>query len=77
MDLNKIRIISWDGEEDYYLPFEIETYTAYTGNNPDFDSECLRYSYNSLTTPSSVIDYNFKTKTKELKKEQEVLGWKF
>ncbi|CDF79128.1 protease II [Formosa agariphila KMM 3901] len=72
--LNKIRIISWDGNEDYYLPFDSETYTANTGSNPDFDSEFLRYSYNSLTTPSSVIDYNFKTKAKVVKKEQEVLS---
>ncbi|WP_452231216.1 MULTISPECIES: S9 family peptidase [unclassified Lacinutrix] len=72
--LNKIRIISWNGKEDYYLPFDNETYTANTGNNPDFDSDVLRYSYNALTTPSSVIDYNFKTKTKEVLKEQEVLG---
>ena len=44
---------------------------------PDFDSDVLRYGYNSLTTPSSVIDYNFKTKQSEIKKEQEVLGGKF
>ncbi|GGG45536.1 S9 family peptidase [Bizionia arctica] len=75
--LNNIRIISWNGKEDYYLPFESETYTAYTGNNPDFDSEYLRYGYNSLTTPSSVIDYNFITKVHEIKKEQEVLDKNF
>ncbi|GAL70713.1 protease II [Jejuia pallidilutea] len=75
--LNTIRIISWNGKEDYYLPFDNETYNAYLGNNPDFESEILRYGYNALTTPSSVIDYNFKTKTKEVKKEQEVLGGVF
>lgn len=75
--LNKIRIISWNGNEDYYLPFDNETYTASVGNNPDFDSTELRYGYNSLTTPSSLIDYNFKTKVKTVKKEQEVLGGKF
>ncbi|HLT52869.1 MAG TPA: hypothetical protein VKZ97_03215, partial [Flavobacteriaceae bacterium] len=75
--LNKLRIMSWNGQEDYYLPFESETYTAYIGNNPDFDSDVLRYGFNSLTTPSSVIDYNFKTKQSEVKKEQEVLGGKF
>jgi len=72
--LNKLRIMSWNGAEDYYLPFEGETYTAYVGNNPDFDSLELRYGFNSLTNPSSVIDYNFKTKSKTILKEQEVLG---
>ncbi|GAA4808071.1 S9 family peptidase [Litoribaculum gwangyangense] len=75
--LNNLRIISWDGKEDYYLPFKSETYTAYIGNNPDFDSDELRYGFNSLTSPSSVIDYNFKTKQSVIKKEQEVLGGKF
>ena len=70
--LNRIRIMSWDNQEDYYLPFDNETYTAYTGTNPDFDTNILRYGYNSLTTPASVIDFDMKTKESEVKKEQEV-----
>ena len=75
--LNKIRIMPWIGKGEYYLPFESETYTAYTTTNVDFDTDILRYSYQSMTTPSSVIDFNMKTKTKEIKKEQQVLGGKF
>ena len=75
--LNQLRIISWDKKEDYYLDFKSETYTANIGNNPDFDSQFLRYTFNSLTNPSSVIDYNFKTKEKTVKKEQEVLDSNF
>ncbi len=75
--LNKLKINQWNGDEGYYLPFEIETYTAYVSTNPDFDTEILRYSYNSLGTPASVIDFNMRTKEKEIKKEQEVLGGKF
>ncbi len=75
--LNNIRIINWNGLEDYYLPFDNETYNAYLGNNPDFESDTLRYGYNGLANPSSIIDYNFKTKEKEVKKEQEVLGGAF
>ncbi|MBL7558849.1 S9 family peptidase [Olleya sp. YSTF-M6] len=75
--LNQLRIISWNGAEDYYLDFESETYTAQLGNNPDFESETLRYGFNSLTNPSSVIDYNFKTKEKTVKKEQTVLDPNF
>ncbi|MFC7444102.1 S9 family peptidase [Mesoflavibacter profundi] len=75
--LNQLRIISWDKKEDYYLDFKSETYTANIGNNPDFDSQFLRYTFNSLTNPSSVLDYNFKTKEKTVKKEQEVLDSNF
>ncbi|MCM0666527.1 S9 family peptidase [Flavobacterium tyrosinilyticum] len=75
--LNHIRIMPWGDEPDYYLPFGSETYNAYTTTNVDFDTDILRYSYQSLATPSSVIDFNMKTKTKEILKEQEVLGGKF
>lgn len=75
--LNNIRIISWTGKDDYYLPFNNETYNIYIGNNPDFDSDTLRYGYNSLTTPNSVIDYNLHTKNNEIKKEQAILGGQF
>ncbi len=75
--LFKIRIKRWDGKEDYYLPFNEETYSAGVYSNPDFDTDVIRYSYNSMTTPSSVIDFNMKDQSKEIKKEQEVLGGKF
>lgn len=75
--LNKIRIMPWSGEEEYYLPFELETYTAYTTTNIDFDTEILRYGYQSMAIPSSVIDFNMRTKEKTILKEQEVLGGKF
>ena len=75
--LGRIRIKTWDGKEDYYLPFDEETYSAGVYANPEFDTEVIRYSYNSMTTPNSVIDFNMKNQTKEIKKEQEVLGGKF
>jgi oligopeptidase B len=75
--LNKVRIKRWDDSEDYYLPFDEETYTVDVYANPDFDTDILRYSYNSMTTPSSVIDFNMKDQSKEIKKEQEVLGGTF
>lgn len=75
--LNHIRIMPWNDEPDYYLPFGSETYNAYTTTNIDFDTDVLRYSYQSLATPSSVIDFNMTTKIKEILKEQQVLGGKF
>lgn len=75
--LNKISITRWDTGESYFLPFDNETYTATTSINPDFDTDILRYTYNSLNTPTSVIDFNMTTKEKTVLKEQEVLGGKF
>ncbi|WP_156113417.1 S9 family peptidase [Wocania ichthyoenteri] len=75
--LNRLRVIKWDKTEDYYLPFNSETYTAFIGNNPDFNSCILRYGYSSLTSPNAVIDYNLQTKQSEIKKEQAILGGNF
>ncbi len=75
--LNRIRIKRWDGSADYDLPFDEETYSVGVYSNPDFDTDIIRYGYNSFTTPASVIDFNMSDKSKEIKKEQEVLGGKF
>ncbi len=75
--LNKIQIRPWNGDTPYYLPFVSETYTASTTTNPDFNTDILRYTYQSMNTPNSVIDFNMKTKEKTVLKEQEVLGGKF
>jgi oligopeptidase B len=64
------------GKESITCLLEVKR-NAYTTTNVDFDTDILRYSYQSLATPSSVIDFNMKTKEKEIKKEQEVLGGKF
>ena len=75
--LNKIKISKWDNSSSYYLPFNSETYTAYTTTNIDFETSKLRYSYQSLTTPSSVVEFDMITKEKKILKEQEVLDVNF
>ena len=75
--LSKIRIKRWDNSKDYYLPFDEETYSVGVYDMPEFDTDVIRYSYNSFTTPSSVIDFNMNDQSKQIMKEQEVLGGKF
>jgi oligopeptidase B len=72
--LAHIRVTRWDKAEEYYLEFPDPTYSAGVGANPEFDTETLRFGYSSMTTPGSVFDYNMKTRDRELKKQQPVLG---
>ena len=72
--LNRIRIISQKNNLDYYLNFEEEAYLAFFDRNPEFDTDTLRYSYTSLTTTRSVIDYNLNSMEKTVLKEDEVVG---
>ena len=75
--LSRIRIQDWEGKQDYYLPMDGETYTAYTSTNISFDTTQLRYVYNAMTTPTSVMEYDMKTGEKRVLKEQQVLGGEF
>ena len=54
--LTEIRIMSHDGEKDFYIEFEEQTYVAYLSTNLDFDTDLLRYGYTSMTIPNSVYD---------------------
>ncbi len=71
--LTEIHIQPWEGE-GHSLAFEDETYTAYVGTNPEFDTNILRFGYNSLVSPSSIYDYHMVTRQKTLLKQQEVVG---
>jgi oligopeptidase B len=75
--LNQIRIKRWDNAADYYIQFPDPAYSAYVGANPDFDTQQLRYGYNSMTTPSSVFQMDMVNQDKTLLKRQEVLGGAF
>ena len=72
--LRQIRVIKWDDKSDYYLEFDEDAYTTYVSNNPEFDTNLLRFSYTSLTTPNSIYDLNMNTKEKKLLKQEEVVG---
>lgn len=71
--LTQIQIKPWEGEA-YSLSFDDETYTAWVSTNPEFDTDVLRFGYNSLVTPSSVFDFDMITEEKILLKQQEVIG---
>jgi len=69
-----IRIIPWKDGEEHSLDFGESAYLASISTNREFDTEVLRYSYTSLTTPNSIFDYNMRAREKTLLKQEEVLG---
>lgn len=68
-----MQVRPWDGEP-YYLEFDEPAYSVSAGANYEFDTDLLRFTYTSLTTPRSTFDYNMSTRERELLKEDEVLG---
>ncbi|MEY2916527.1 MAG: hypothetical protein RIS73_241, partial [Bacteroidota bacterium] len=72
--LTQVHIINTQNNASHYLSFDEPAYTASLAYTPDYNSDIVRFNYTSLTTPSSVYDYNMGTKEKKLMKQQEVVG---
>ena len=73
--LNKLRIIK--KFDDFYIDFNEETYNVFTAYNPEMATRKLRFIYNSMTTPASVIEFDIDSKQKQVLKEQEIPDGKF
>lgn len=72
--ITQLRIMPWKGGEEHYIAFQEDAYVAGTSVNPEFDTDELRISYQSMTTPPTTYDYNMRTRSFNLLKQQEVLG---
>ncbi|MEW6602994.1 MAG: oligopeptidase B, partial [Nitrospirota bacterium] len=72
--LKKIRITNLTNNQVHYVDFPEPVYTFWQDKNPDFNTNLLRFNYTSLITPRSVFDYDMDKRTRELKKQEEVLG---
>ena len=72
--LPHLHILDRGTKEMYYVDCEEPLYVAYVDENLEYDSKILRYGFESLKTPESIFDFDMATRSKELKKQQPVLG---
>ena len=71
--LTRIRIVKRDGQS-HYVEADETAYTMALSVNAEPDTDQLRYTYTSLTTPASTYELNVRTGERTLLKEQPVLG---
>jgi oligopeptidase B len=62
------------GAAEFFISSDEPTYTMAISVNPELDSDTLRYTYSSLTTPTTVYDYDVRTRARTLLKRDPVLG---
>ncbi|MCA0238012.1 MAG: S9 family peptidase [Bacteroidetes bacterium] len=72
--LSQIHVIRWSDHADHYIEVGEPSYSAMIDNNPEYDTHTLRYSFTSMKTPTTVVDYNMETRQKDVKKVAPVLG---
>jgi oligopeptidase B len=72
--LEQIEIVSFKDNARHRIAFPEPVYSASISGNREFKTSIVRYNYQSMTTPSSVFDYDMNTKKATLLKQQEVPG---
>ena len=60
-----------DGEK-HTIRFDEEAYSLGLVGSLEFDTDVIRFSYQSMTTPTQIFDYNMETQERELLDTQEV-----
>ena len=58
--------------EEHMIAFEEEAYSLGLGGSYEYDTDVIRFSYSSMTTPSQLFDYDMRTRERTLLKTQEV-----
>jgi oligopeptidase B len=71
--LRKLRIRPWTGD-DIFVAADEPSYTMALDVNREYDSDKLRYTYQSLVTPRTTYEYDVKTGKREMLKREPVLG---
>lgn len=69
-----LRILDPSGRLDHEIAFDDPAYVAWLSTNLELDSPFVRFGYSSMTTPSSVYDYERDTKQRMLRKRDSVIG---
>jgi oligopeptidase B len=59
---------------EFFIGSDEAAYATSLSINPEPDTELLRYAYSSLTTPTTIYDYNVRTREKILLKRDPVVG---
>ncbi len=72
--LSKLRIVPLSGGEGSLLSAEEPAYVMDLEQTPSLTSGKLRYSYTSMTTPTSVFELDFASGDRRLLKREAVLG---
>ena len=72
--LRKLRLRPWKGGDDVFVTADEPSYTMSLDVNREFDSDKLRYTYQSMVTPKTTYDYDFRTAKREMLKREPVLG---
>lgn len=69
-----LRVLDLSGRPEQEIEFDESAYVAWLSTNLELDSPFVRYGYSSMTTPSSVYDFERDSRKRILRKRDTVIG---
>ena len=70
--LPRIVVRDLESGEEHAIAFDEEAYSLGLAGGYEFDTDTLRFTYSSMTTPEHVYDYDMRTRERVVRKVQEV-----
>lgn len=73
--LNGICVRDLMKNTEHRIDFPEPVYSVSPNGNPEYDTPILRFTYTSMVIPPSTYDYDMLSKERELKKQEEIIGY--
>jgi oligopeptidase B len=70
--LPRIVVRHLDDDSEHSIAFAEEAYSLALDGGAEFETDMIRFVYSSMTTPAETWDYDMRTRSRELRKRQEI-----
>jgi len=72
--LGQLRAIELQSQASHYLEFDDPTYLVFGAANAEYDTQTFRFGYTSLVLPMTVFEYDLRSRSKTILKQNEIPG---
>ncbi|WP_310485140.1 S9 family peptidase [Chamaesiphon sp. VAR_48_metabat_403] len=72
--LGQLRAIEFHNQASHYLEFDDPTYLVFGAANWEYDTQKFRFGYTSLVSPMTVFEYDLRSRSKTILKQNEIPG---
>jgi oligopeptidase B len=72
--LGQLRAIESQTQASHYLEFDDPTYLVFGASNWEYDTQTFRFGYTSLVSPMMVFEYDLRSRSKTILKQNEIPG---
>jgi oligopeptidase B len=72
--LSQLRAIELQHQRSHYIEFDDPTYLVVGSSNKEYDTHTFRFGYTSLVLPMTVFEYDLRSRSKTILKQNEVPG---